>query len=279
MMKSIHETLLSRKGALTIALSGMLLGALIPGKLMAVDGYTDTPIVPGTKWHVHDPNRPQPEVVTPQGCVVVAPPSDAKVLFDGKSTDSWNALGKQRKMWPVKNGVMVASYNDIETKEKFGDVQVHLEWMAPNERKEPGQKDMNSGVMFLGGEFEVQILNSYKNDTYPDGSAGSLYGQFPPLVNAGLPKGQWQSYDIIFTAPKFKDGKLVEPARATVIRNGVVVQNAQAFHGPTGHKHVGQYRANMAVTGPIKLQHHSDPVHFRNIWVRELKPRTDVNPE
>ena len=252
------------------ALGGALISA---GSLRAEDslGYQDTPIIPGTTYHVHDGQRPQPRVIETAGAVVVKPPSDAKVLFDGTSLDAW-VSAKGDAPWEIKDGAMVAKGADIMTKEKFGAIQLHFEWKIPADRKVSGQGGGNSGC-FLMGLYEIQILQSNNNKTYPDGQAAALYGKQPPLVNATSPQGEWNSYGIIFEPPVYEEGKPKEPAYVTVIHNGVVVQNREAFSGPSGHKKLSEYPAQHPETGPIRLQFHGDPVEFRNFWVRPLGER------
>jgi hypothetical protein len=229
----------------------------------------DTPEIPGTPWRVHDGTRPQPPVVVTGGAVSVKAPADAKVLFDGTSTDSWTSDGKPA-VWQINSDKsLVASGGMLTSKDKFGPVQVHVEWKIPNGRAVHGQGGGNSGV-FLMGLYEVQILQSNNNPTYPDGTAGALYGQSPPLVNATAPQGEWQSYEILFQPPIYEGGKVKEPAYATVIENGVVVQNHRALIGPTQYRQLAKYPETHPETGPIQLQFHGDPVEFRNIWVRPI---------
>ncbi len=244
-------------------------------------GYTDTPIIPGTKWHVHDPDRPQPRVVVPAK-EVGQPPSDAIVLFDGKDLSKWRDAKGNPSGWIVKDGYMevpprgTQGGGDIFTKQEFGDCQLHVEFATPNPPEGDSQGRGNSGV-FLMGLYEFQVLDSYNNRTYADGTAGALYGQMPPLVNAARPPGEWQTYDIVFTTPRFgTDGKVEKPAIVTAFRNGVVVQNHEAYMGPSGHKNLTSYDKTKATTGPIKLQDHGNPMHFRNIWIRPL-PASDKN--
>lgn len=224
-------------------------------------------------WPVHSMNRPRPTVVTPGASAASAPPSDAIVLFDGRSLSEWQTGGKAPG-WKVENGYVevVRGAGAIETRRTFGDVQLHLEWAAPTVVRGEGQGRGNSGV-FLMGMYEVQILDSWHNDTYPDGQAAALYGQHPPLVNASRGPGEWQSYDIVFRRPRFNpDGTVREPARATVFHNGVLVHDDAAFTGRTTHGAAARY-APHGDRGPIELQDHGDPVRFRNIWVRELPER------
>ncbi len=207
----------------------------------------------GIKWA-------KPKVVDPG-----PPPSDAVVLFDGKDMSQW----KGAENWKVKDGYVIAGKGEITSKAVFGDCQLHVEWAEPVPAKGKGQGRGNSGV-FLMGIYEVQVLDSYHNDTYYDGQCGAIYKQHPPLVNACRKPGEWQTYDIIWTAPRFKNGKLVSPAYITVLQNGVVVQNHFKLEGDTPFHRPPEYRPHPA-KGPIKLQFHGNPVRYRNIWVRELK--------
>ena len=159
--------------------------------------------------------------------------------------------------------------SDIRTKQSFGDCQLHLEFATPSEVEGTGQQRGNSGIFFME-RYEIQVLDSFENPTYPDGSAGSVYKQWPPLVNASRRPGEWQTYDIVFTAPRFDlDGKLLKPGYVTVIHNGVVVQNHAEIQGSTSYVQAPEYEAH-APKAPIVLQNHKDPVRFRNIWIREL---------
>ncbi len=229
----------------------------------------------GGKWKVHAQDRPQPAMVTAgtsgdAGRLGTAP-SDAIVLVSADSgLDAWSN-GK----WTFKDGVMSVTpgTGDTFSKQSFGDCQLHIEWMIPADRECNGQAGCNSGVFFQDGKYEVQILGSNPNQTYPDGQAGSMYGQYPPLVNPCRPNGEWNEYDIVFTAPRFaKDGGLVAPATATVVFNGVVVQNHSAFMGLTSHGSKATYSKH-DTKGRIKLQDHGDPIHFGNVWVRPLPER------
>ena len=238
---------------------------------MGVGIKPTTPELPGTNWRVHDGTRPQPKVVRPEGIVAIPAPEDAVVLFDGTSVEKWVTKKKGEPCrWIVKDGVLTANKHDIVTKQEFRDVQVHLEWRLPADRAVNGQKGGNSGI-FLMDRYEIQILQSHKNETYPDGTAGAVYGQHPPLVNATLPQGEWQSYDIVFKAPRFKkDGSLASPAVVTVIHNGVVVQNATQIQGTSVYRKLASYDKNHPERAPIRLQWHGDPVQYRNVWVREI---------
>lgn len=229
------------------------------------DGYTDTPFLPGNKWRVHDKFRPRPAVVTPPPTGPMVPaPADAKVLFDGTNTDAWT------RPWKIEDGAMVVTkgLGSNETREKFGDMQLHLEFATPAEVKGNGQGRGNSGVI-IQGRYEIQVLDSYNNETYADGQCGSVYGQNPPLVNASRKPGEWQTYDILFTAPQFTpDGKLESPAFVTVIHNGIVVQNHREILWPVAHRDVNKYAPHGPA--PLQLQDHNNPTRFRNIWVRPL---------
>ena len=233
---------------------------------------------PPKEWGIHDMNRPQPKVIEPGTASTPdqpgKPPSDATVLFDGKDLSRWRADKDGGPAgWKVENGYMevVKGTGGIHTEQGFGDVQLHIEWRTPAPPHGEGQERGNSGV-FLLGKFEVQVLDSFQNPTYPDGQAAALYGQFPPLVNASRRPGEWQTYDIVFTAPRFRDGKLDAPAVATVFHNGIVVHHATPFWGPTAHRQILPYSADLT-KGPIALQDHSNPVRFRNIWIRPANVR------
>ncbi len=231
-------------------------------------GYDDGPKLPDSEWRVHDGKRPQPRIVTPAPADhPFAPPSDAIVLFDGKDLAQWTGRD-DKAQWKVEKGYFeVNGTGDIQTRQGFGSCQIHLEWQTPPPKGD-GQGRGNSGLFFFG-RYEIQILDSYGNQTYPDGQAGALYGQRPPLVNVSRPPGEWQTYDVIFEAPRFAGDQLVEPAYATVIHNGVVLHNRQVLLGTTNHRSLPQYSPHGPV-GPIKLQDHGNPMRFRNIWIRPL---------
>jgi hypothetical protein len=227
------------------------------------------------EWKIHDRNRPLPPVVTPGGpATLVNPPSDAIVLFDGKDLAAWESVeGGGPAKWKVENGYfeVAAKTGGIRTKQGFGDCQLHVEWMSPDPPHGQDQDRGNSGV-FPMEMYEIQILDSYQNQTYADGQAAAVYGQYPPLVNASRPPGQWQTYDIVFRAPRFgKDGKVLQPAYVTVLHNGVLVQDHVALTGPTTHMARPPYKAHPDRL-PLMLQDHSHPVRFRNIWIRDLLP-------
>lgn len=216
---------------------------------------------------------PEPKVVTP-GKLDSEPPSDALVLFDGNDLAKWNSGEK----WDVKDGVATSQKSDITTKDSFGDCQLHIEFATPEKVSGSGQGRGNSGV-FMMNKYEVQILDSYGNKTYFDGQCGSLYKQTPPMVNACRKPGEWQSYEIIFNAPKFaEDGKVLKPAYATVIQNGIVVQNHFELLGSTFYDQPAHYEKH-AEKMPIRLQFHGNPVRFRNIWIREIVQLEGKKPE
>jgi hypothetical protein len=223
---------------------------------------------------------PVPPVVTP-GATEAAPPSDAIVLFNGTDLSEWvSSKDKSPAGWKVENSqmVVVKAAGDIETKRRFGNYQLHLEWRVPPNITGSGQERGNSGLFLAstggpGGGYELQILDSYHNDTYVNGQAASIYKQFIPLVNAMRKPGEWQVYDVVWTAPTFNpDGSVKSPASVTAFQNGVLVQNHVTLKGET--RYIGEpvYVAHGAA--PIKLQAHGDPsppISFRNIWVRELR--------
>jgi Domain of Unknown Function (DUF1080) len=229
-----------------------------------------------TDWPQHSMDRPRPPVVDP-GKFPGSPsvPSDAISLFNGKSLDHWRSSDDAHGPagWKVAGDYLevVAGAGGIETVAGFGDAQVHVEWMAPNPPRGEGQDRGNSGI-FLMGRYEVQVLDSWRNDTYPDGQAGSVYGQYPPRVNPIRPPGEWNSYDIVFHRPRFDSaGRVVAPARMTVFFNHVLVQDNVELVGPTSHRVRNPYERH-ADRLPISLQDHGHPVRFRNIWIRELEP-------
>lgn len=236
-----------------------------------VGGHLDTPMEPNGLWHVHDPRRPQPPVVTPGSTFSesAAPPSDAIVLFDGKDLSHWRDKNGNPAPWVIQDGAMITTKTDIVTTNEFGDIQLHLEFREPMPAKGSGQGRGNSGVFFMG-RYEIQVLDCFDNKTYADGSTGAIYAQHPPLANACRAPGKWETYDIIFTAPRRgNDGEVTTPAYATVILNGVVVQNHQEVRGTTTHCAVDAY-APQGPTGPLGLQYHNNSVAFRNIWVRPV---------
>jgi hypothetical protein len=232
-------------------------------------GYDDTPFQPDGKWRVHDSKRPRPPVVTPGAFAAAPPPQDAIVLVGaGSDLSRWQTDNGEPAPWPMANGVLQTGKGFIRTKEEFADMQLHVEFATPSEVKGDSQGRGNSGV-FLAGVFEIQVLDSFENPTYADGQAAAMYGQFPPLVNASRRPGEWQSYDIAFSAPRFDAaGKLTTPASVTVLHNGILVHNARAFWGPTQHRRIDPYTPTNA-RGPLRLQDHGNPVRYRNIWLRQ----------
>jgi hypothetical protein len=207
-------------------------------------------------------DAPQPEVIDPG-----PPPADAIVLFDGTDLSKWNNENGGAAKWIVRDGYAeVNGTGSLMTKQQFGDVQLHVEWATPSKVESDGQGRGNSGV-YLQGRYEIQVLDSYNNKTYPDGQAGAFYGNFPPLVNASRKPGEWQTYDIIFQAPKPNpDGKGVEPGYFTVLHNGVLVQN----HVPIKSSTTAAAFRGATQLGPLVLQDHGNPVRYRNIWIRPL---------
>jgi len=233
-----------------------------------VFGYKDTPIQPWSGYHVHDPDRPAPLKVAPgEPGAERQPgraPSDAVVLFGGKDLSAW-----QPSSWKVEDGCLVATEGRLASKDEFGDCQLHVEWMVPTEPTESVMNRGNNGLMLLG-EIEVQIFDSYTTKIYPDGQAAAIYAQTPPLVNACREPGQWQSYDVVFFAPRFDEsGKVVQPARLTMFHNGLLVHHNQEIYGTTQHLELGSYDS-LRPRGPIAFGAHHCPVRFRNIWIRSL---------
>jgi hypothetical protein len=229
-----------------------------------------------TRWPIHSLDRPQPSVVGPAPAErPEAPPTDAVVLFDGGDLSAWAGDSGQAATWKVENGYaeIVPGSGSVHTRRSFGDCQLHVEWAAPRTPQGEGQERGNSGV-YLMGTYEVQVLDSYDNRTYPDGQAAAVYGQYPPLVNASRPPGEWQTYDIVFHRPHFSSrGKVLRPARLTVFHNGVLVQNDVVLSGPTAHQRRPPYTAHPD-TLPLLLQNHGNAVRYRNIWIRPLSEQT-----
>lgn len=242
---------------------------VVIGNLLALPLLAQTS--PPCAQHARDCPTPPVINVGPPG-MPVPPPSDATVLFDGRDLAQWRSGDGSPARWRVTKDYMevAAGTGAIHTVQGFGDVQLHVEWAAPTPAKGTDQDRGNSGV-FLLGRYEVQVLDSYLNVTYPDGQAAAIYGQYPPLVNASRPPGQWQTYDVIFRRPRFDlDGKLVRPATMTVLHNGVLVQDKVTLTGPTAHQWRPPYEAHPDRL-PLSLQDHEHPVRYRNIWVRELE--------
>jgi hypothetical protein len=234
-------------------------------------GYSDTPLIgDGTKWKVHDIDRPRPDAVKP-GKSTGEAPGDAVIIFDGKNTDQLAGKDGAPCPWKIENGELIVKGGDIWTKAAFASCQFHLEWKTDPNTEGRSQKKGNAGIFFMD-RYETQILDGDNNLTYADGMAGSVYGQTPPLVNAVRPAGEWQTYDIVFTAPKLEKGKVVEPAYITTILNGIVVQNHTKILGPTQHRKATNYDGDFPTAAPFRFQDHGNsiPDRFRNIWVRPL---------
>ena len=247
----------------------------VPALILILAGCAQQPQQTATPdlsaWAIHDPDRPGPNIVAP-GKTPADAPADAVLLFNGSNLDSWQHANGSAAAWKLENGYMevVKGTGILRTKDAFGDCQLHIEWAAPAAVKGEGQGRGNSGV-FLMGIYEVQVLDSYNNTTYADGQAAAVYGQYPPLVNACRPPGQWQSYDIIFHGPRFaKDETLLRPATMTVLHNGVLVQDHVTLTGPTAHKARPPYELH-PLKLPLSIQDHGNPVRYRNIWIRELE--------
>ncbi|MBM3836178.1 MAG: DUF1080 domain-containing protein [Verrucomicrobia bacterium] len=213
-------------------------------------------------------NEAEPKIINPGPLAVQLPPSDAIVLFDGKDLSQWQSANGGEAKWTVADGCMTVNRTgSIRTKEEFGDVQLHVEWATPSEVKGEGQGRGNSGV-YLQGRYEIQVLDSYNNKTYPNGQAGAFYGHAVPLVNASRKPGEWQTYDIIFHAPKLAtEGKSATHGSFTVFHNGVLIQD----HIPIKPEPTTAAEFKGAsLKGPLILQDHGNPVRFRNIWIRPL---------
>ncbi|MBN2451088.1 MAG: DUF1080 domain-containing protein [Lentisphaeria bacterium] len=246
-------------------------------------GYEDTPFIPGSCWRVHDAKRPQPRVVTPGTFstqeAAGTPPSDAVVLFDGRDLSNWVGKDGGPAEWALREGSVevVPGKGDIRTRMEFGDCQLHVEWREPTEIRGESQGRGNSGV-FLMGLYEIQVLDCHDNRTYADGTTGALYGQCPPLVNACRGPGEWQTYDIVWIAPRFAGEKLLSPAYVTVFQNGILLHVMKELQGPTQHRKATEYKPHPPV-GPLKLQDHKDPVRFRNLWYRPLTAYDEVRAD
>lgn len=247
----------------------MKLPRISPGRIVVLTGTVGFLLSTGTlgaayffKEYKSGILWPEPPIVDPGNAS--SAPSDAIVLFDGSDMDEWNG----GENWLVEDGIATANKGGISSKRRFGDCQIHLEFATPSEVKGRGQGRGNSGV-YIMGRYEVQILDSYENTTYYDGQCSAIYKQAPPIVNASRGPGEWQTYDIIFTAPRFhEDGTVESPAYVTVLHNGVVTQNHFELQGGTSFTGPPSYRKHPE-TEPINIQFHGNPVRFRNIWVRE----------
>ncbi len=252
---------------LTLYVAATLAAQPKPGQVYATDGsgifgYKDTPIQPWSGYHVHDPDRPAPPKVDPGDSA--QPPSDAVVLFDGSDLSQW-----QPSEWELGDGYVEVTEGALVSKQEFGDCQIHLEWRSPNPPVGEVMNRGNSGVNLMGA-FEIQIYDSYSVGLNPDGQAAAVYGQTPPLVNVTRAPGEWQTYDIVFIAPKFEGEKLVAKPRVTLFHNGVLVHHDQQIHGGVAHRRLPKPFEPGKVRGPLLLGGHHNPVRFRNIWVRPL---------
>ncbi len=229
--------------------------------------------IPGQPWRVHDLKRPRPKAVAP-GVIDTAPPADAVVLFNGENLDQWYHIGSEEEIyeaqWKVQDGYFEVEprTGSLITLDSFGSCQMHIEWMVPKGTQGTSQGRGNSGIKFME-RYEVQVLDSFNNRTYADGQAASIYGQYPPLVNASRPQGEWQAYDIIFEAPVYEAGKMKRQPVVTVFHNGILVQHHRELVGPTGLR--GSGAEEVPPAAPITLQDHGNPIRFRNVWVRELR--------
>jgi len=238
----------------------------------AVWAAIQVPVIP---YEPGDRTQPLPRQVTPGGdgkeFRAGAPPSDAVMLLDGTSLDGWQHKDGKPADWLAAGSYVEVKpkSGDIQTKRTFGDCQLHVEWATPAETRGTDQEPGNSGV-FLASLYEIQVLDTYRNKTYPDGQAGAVYSQYPPLVNATLPPGAWQTYDIVFHGPRFSaSGDLTRLATVTVLHNGVLVQDHVTLTGPTEWVKRPPYKAH-PVKMPLLLQDHGEPVRYRNIWIREI---------
>jgi hypothetical protein len=263
----MNATFLWSSSRLSRTALAALLGALSQAAIQAQ---------PDPNWLAHDRSRPAPTPVDPGSASSQdqpgKPPSDAVVLFGGKDLSPWVAMDGTPTQWIARDGAMecVPGSGYVRTLQAFGDCQLHVEFASPAKPEGEGQGRGNSGVFFGLDRYEIQVLDSFGNKTYSDGSAASVYIQYPPLVNASRPPGQWQGYDIVWTAPRFDaEGKLTAKARLTLFHNGVLVQHNVELTGPTGWLNRAPYSAHPEKL-PIALQDHGNPVRYRNIWVREL---------
>ncbi len=252
-----------------------------PTKPASADGKIPLPklgsntneFIPGMPWRIHDIRRPRPKAIQP-GKVDSSPPSDARVLFGGKDLSEWYHAGVEDEIFEPQWKVHQEGYFEVEprsgsimTIDSFGSCQLHIEWMVPEGTTGSSQGRGNSGIKLME-RYEVQVLDSFSNKTYADGQAASIYGQYPPLVNASREQGQWQTYEIFFEAPKYEAGKLVKAPNMTVIHNGILVQLHRELTGPTGLR--GSPKEEVPPVAPIQLQDHGNRIRFRNIWIREL---------
>jgi 3-keto-disaccharide hydrolase len=247
-------------------------GTPVTGPDGEVWGFSDTAFNPDTRWRIHDPDRPQPPAVTPGETVSIPAPSDAIVLFDGRDLSQWVSRGpggvEAPAAWTIRDGYFEAQGGTLSTRESFGDVQLHMEYAIPENVLGASQNRGNGGVIFMG-RYEIQILDSYDNRTYADGMMASIYGEWPPLVNASRKPGEWQSLDIVFEAPRFA-GR-VTPGYFTVFWNGVVVHNRTELYGTTTATMTPHAYTAHDPELPLQLQGRA-PVRYRNVWIRRLAP-------
>jgi hypothetical protein len=241
--------------------------------LASIAAGSPLPVSAQSAWPVHSMDRPQPPMVKPAPpAAPTPPPSDAMALFSGGTLAAWEGERGGPPRWhaTLERFEVAPGTGAIRTRAAFGDAQVHLEWRSPVPARGEGQDRGNSGV-FLMGRYEIQVLDSYQNRTYPDGQAAAVYGQHPPLVNASRAPGQWQTYDIVFRRPRFDaNGALVSPARITLLHNGILVHDAVELTGPVAHGARPPYERH-ADRLPMSLQDHGHRVQFRNVWVRSLE--------
>lgn len=229
-----------------------------------VYGYKNTPKLPWCGYHVHDPDRPAPKRINPGPAPEPTPaPADAVILFDGKDLSQW-----QETECKMVDGYIEAGNGPFVSKQEFGDCQIHVEFILPANFKGPWHDQGNNGVL-ISGLYEIQIFDSFSEKIYPDGQCASIYGQTPPLVNVSRPPGEWQTFDIVFTAPVFEGDKLAKPARVTMFHNAVLVHLNEEVRGETGHCILPVYSKKTS-KGPLAFAGHGCPVRFRNVWVRPL---------
>ena len=258
-----------RSNARTVLVVLLFFAAVCRGAEEEDLGFTDTPFLPNSPWRVHDRTRPQPLVVE-SGTTCGQPPSDAVVLFDGKDLSQWEGEQNDISAGLEDGCINILKTGDLLSKEKFGDCQLHIEWATPPAPDTTRHSWWgNSGIFFIS-KYELQVTESRATMHKADGQAGAVYGQTPPLVNAARKPGEWQTFDVVFSAPRFDNDRLVKPAYFTVFWNGVLVQYHTACMGTTHYKTVPKYDCHDTV-GPIKLQQHGSAVRFRNIWIRPLK--------
>lgn len=233
--------------------------------VVPASGHSETPMIPGSEYRVHQYDRPQPPRVVPGEYVSRPVPADATVLFDGSSLDHFKP-----SKWKIVDGILVSGPGGLSSNESYGDFQMYLEWRTPDPAISM-EKPMNMGNngLKLMGLYEIQIFDSYTCKIYADGSAGAVYGQTPPLVNVCRKPGEWQTFEIFFTVPVFEGDKLVKPGYVTVLHNGVFIHNHTEILGKTAHKKEQLYTAHAARL-PFYFAGHGSPVEFRNIWIRDL---------